>query len=100
MRFAPRGWVDLNLAAGLLVATLIEVFDTPKQIIEPRALAQVGRKYEEFTAHWSPKNVLAAIVVPNFVRAPQTAARNQTKVNQALVVLWTGAISPRARWLP
>ncbi len=87
VRFAPRGWVDLNLAAGAsLWQHMIEVFDTPKQIIEPRALAQVGRKYEEFTAHWSPKNVLAAIVVPNFVRAPQTAARNQTKVNQALVV--------------
>jgi type II secretory pathway pseudopilin PulG len=41
---------------------------------------------EQIVSRRSPYSLLAAITVPNYNKAMQTAARNQTKVNQALIV--------------
>ena len=36
--------------------------------------------------HWSPYTILARVALPNFSRAMQTTARNQTFVNEAFIV--------------
>jgi hypothetical protein len=88
LKVAPRGWVYQNL---ITIATLeqagnIETFDPEAQLINPRQIARALRETEKLMARWSFYNVLARIAVPNFPRAMQTAAQNQTLVNQALIV--------------
>jgi hypothetical protein len=87
LKLAPRGWVYLNLTT---IATLqqqsVAIFGPQNQTLAPRQAAAVTREFQEAFSHWSPNNVLAAVTLPNFIRATQTTAQNQTWVNQALVV--------------
>jgi hypothetical protein len=86
LKFAPRGWVYLNLATmASLGQNSIEIFDVKNQVIRPRDAALAGAELEKIARRWSPDTILAAIAAPNFVRASQHAARNQTRINQALV---------------
>ena len=89
LQFAPRGWVYQNVVT---IATLeqganIEIFDPQTQSINPSQATRAIRESEKLTARWmNPFSVLARFAVPNFVRAMQVTARNQTLANQTFIV--------------
>jgi len=85
VQFAPRGWVFQNLAtAALAKQAAIEAYDVEHQIIQPGVLESATRQVERIPH--SPYAILASAALPNYVRATRTTARNQTLVNQALIV--------------
>jgi hypothetical protein len=81
----PRGWFWQNMAtvASLPFAGGI---DTVNQLVNPAKVQSAGNKLHKTLAHWSPYSFMCAWAVPNFNRAFQTTALNQTLVNQAIVV--------------
>ena len=80
----PRGWFFQNMALGAGVQQeLLGSVDSTNQLVRP---SRAERYYHEVQARLkrrSPYNFLVVISLPNFLRAVQTAARNQTLVNQA-----------------
>jgi hypothetical protein len=82
--FAPRGWFYQNMRADALMERLVlSSFDLPGQQILPRKADAIARELEAICSHFRPYTFLVALAVPNFVRAEQTTARNQTLVNAA-----------------
>ncbi|HRY47772.1 MAG TPA: hypothetical protein P5186_06970 [Candidatus Paceibacterota bacterium] len=87
LNIGPRGWLYQQLVAiTSLQQSVIEAFDTTLQFIQPARLDAIHREAERTFSHWSPYTYLAAMATPNFSRAIQTTVRNQTKINQALIV--------------
>jgi hypothetical protein len=80
--FAPRGWFYQNL---LWIAKLdqvpIQVIDCTNQLIRVTELNDASRTQSEL-AHPGPYTFLAAMAVPDFSKAWQTTAHNQTMVNE------------------
>jgi hypothetical protein len=84
---APRGWVYLNMVTDAqLLQKEIEAVDTGKQLISPRAMNNAAADMNATFGHASPYNYIAAMMIPNFIKAWQTTAKNQTLVNEAQVV--------------
>ncbi len=83
----PRGWVYQNLA---VVAwhrqKVIGGFDPARGIVLPHLLDSVFREANIEFNHSSPYTFLAARALPNWIRAWQTLARNQSIANEAFVV--------------
>ena len=83
----PRGWVYQNMAVvALHRQKVIDGFDPARAIVLPHLLDSVGREANIEFSHFSPYTFLAARALPNWIRAWQTLARNQTMANEALVV--------------
>jgi hypothetical protein len=72
------------------VATLelmpLDGFDLAHDTISPHALNESVRNLDVFFEHRSPYKILAALAVPNFIKATQTLAYNQTLANEAQIV--------------
>ena len=85
--FAPRGWVYQNM---VWVATLeqkpAELIDCTNQIISSRGLDDATRELFELSRHPRIYTFLASLWVPDFSRAAQTLAHNQTLANEAQIV--------------
>ena len=86
-KLAPRGWIYQNLVsvANAGQATTIGTFDAKTGMLYPGKVAEGHRVVENMSEHWSPFTILARIAVPNFSRALQTTARNQTLANEAFI---------------
>jgi hypothetical protein len=83
---APRGWNQQNMVVvAKLDQMYLDSFDAERQIFSPRRLDAIARDVQKTFNRVTPMNFLAAISVPNFTRAFQTVAQNQTSVNQANV---------------
>jgi hypothetical protein len=83
----PRGWIYHNMAN--IVGPLqreIDSFDLKNHIVQPDKMERASREVQTISSHPGPYSFMAAIMLPNFVRAVQTAARNQTLANEALIV--------------
>jgi hypothetical protein len=65
----------------------LEGFDLANDTVAPRKFENASREVEKFFSHsrW-PFKILAAIAVPNFTKAEQTTAHNQTMANEAQIV--------------
>lgn len=85
LKLAPRGWLYQNLTLSTSV-TAPESFDAKVGIIKPGGAEASRREIEHLANQRSPYTFLATIALPNYTRATQTTARNQTKLKQALVV--------------
>jgi hypothetical protein len=84
--FAPRGWFYQNMRADALMEQLVlSSFDLRGQQILPRKADDIARELEAICSHFKPYTFLVAVAVPNFVRAEQTTARNQTLANAAYI---------------
>ena len=85
--FAPRGWIYQNMAsrAGLLQKE-IDSFDLKNNVIRPDKVESASMEVQTISSHPGPYTYLAAMASPNFVRAVQVAAGNQTLANEALIV--------------
>ncbi len=80
----PRGWFYQNMAVGAKVEQeLLGSVDSTNRLVRPEQAESYYRGLEARLKHRSPYNFLVAISIPNFLRAMQTAARNQTLVDQA-----------------
>ena len=87
LKFAPRGWRYQNLVNMTSLAPRpLDSFDLEHDLISPRVLDESARNVGKFFAHKSPFKTLVAIGLPNFAKATQTTAYNQTLVNQAQIV--------------
>jgi hypothetical protein len=68
----------------------LEGFDLTNNTVAPRKFEETTREVDKFFRHMSPFNspykLLAAIAIPNFTKAEQTTAHNQTLVNEAQIV--------------
>ena len=86
-KFAPRGWIYQNLVsvANAGQATTIGTFDAKAGMVYPGKVAEGYRAVENLMKPRGPYMILARIVVPNFSRALQTTARNQTLAHEAFI---------------
>jgi hypothetical protein len=86
LRFAPHGWVYLNMCTGRPGEGLtLNAFDVANNRISPAMIDQGGKDIEKAFHHWSPFSVLAAVTIPNISKATQTMARAQTLANEAYI---------------
>jgi len=82
----PSGWVYQNLAThNRFMMQMVAACDATQITVSPRQLEDFGRKLERLAQHPRPYNWLAAIGIPNFVRAHITTAHCQTAMQQAAV---------------
>ncbi len=87
LKFAPRGWTYQNLVTVVkLKQATIESFNAKTQLIDPRKSASANHEVEKALARSNPFNILARLAIPNFGRAIQVTARNQTLANLGQIV--------------
>ena len=84
----PHGWVCQNMAlTARLQHHLVDGFDLANNLILPRKFKDLAQQTDaSISGTAKPFNFLAAIFIPNFTKATQTLAHNQTLVNEALIV--------------
>jgi len=83
---APRGWMYQNMCAGTPKELgLLTSLDVTNNQVLPDNLKGVEEELIAFRARRSPYTVLARMALPNFVRATQVMARNQTLANEAYI---------------
>jgi hypothetical protein len=83
----PRGWTYQNMVnIVMLEEKSLDGFDLAHDTVAPRKFEAENREVDKFFRHNSPYKILAAIAIPNFTKAEQTAAHNQTMVNEAQIV--------------
>jgi hypothetical protein len=86
MWLTPRGWIYRNMCAVALQDQMIlESSDIPNNQVLPRKADEIKSQMETAFSHFPPYTFLAAIAVPNYVRASQTVARNQALANEAFI---------------
>jgi hypothetical protein len=86
LSWMPRGWLYQNMVIGSQVEQeVIGSVDLTNHLIRPQPTFEFVRRMSLNSQQRSPYTFLTAIAVPNFVKALQTVARNQTLVNQAWI---------------
>jgi hypothetical protein len=86
IKLFPLGWVYQNMAAGAKMhPNVFASLDPSSETIFLDKLAAYQSQVDALNAHWSPYTFAALRLAPNFSRACQTTAMNQTKVGQTLV---------------
>jgi hypothetical protein len=84
--FWPRGWTYQNMVnVAVLELKPLDGFNLAQNTIAPSKFDEASRDLDKFFNHYSPYRILAAIAIPNFSRAEQTAAHNQMLVNEAQI---------------
>ena len=86
-RIAPRGWTYQNMVnVAVLQQKPLDGFDLAHDTVAPRKFEEATRAVDKFVGRGkSPYRILAAIAIPNYSRALQTTAHNQTMVNEAQI---------------
>lgn len=83
----PRGWVRQNaVTVAHLLPDTIGSLDPDGQIVFPDKAKAANQEAHALLSHCSPYTFMSAWMIPNFSKAVQTTARNQTMINQALIV--------------
>ena len=83
----PRGWTYQNMVnVAVLELRPLDGFDLAHDTVAPRRFDESARDIDMFFRHKSPYKILAAIAIPNFSKAEQTTAHNQTLANEAQIV--------------
>ena len=86
LAFAPRGWVYQNMVnLAVFQEKPLSGFDPANNTVSPRQFDDATRDIEHFLHRRSPFKMLAAIAIPNYVKAEQTTAYNQTLANEAQI---------------
>jgi hypothetical protein len=83
-KLMPRGWIYQNMATSAkLVHQQTRGFDSANDIIQPKKIGGLTRQLDAIAV---PYKFIAAESIPNFTKAWQTTAFNQTLVNEAQIV--------------
>ena len=86
LRCMPRGWFHQNMALGAtLEQEWLGCIDPTKRLIVPHRSTEVVNRVAKSLARPTPYTFLVKKGIPNFDKALQTVARNQTLVNQAIM---------------
>jgi len=86
LALVPRGWVYQNMATvGYLHQDCLDAVDAKREVIFANQFDAAADRTQEVLHQRRPETFLAAIVFPNFMRAWQTLAQNQTLVNEAFL---------------
>jgi hypothetical protein len=86
LRCMPRGWFFQNMAAGAEVEQqAVGTFDPANQRVQPGPVTDLVRDLASEHEQRSPYHFLVAAALPNFAKALQTTAANQTLLNQARI---------------
>ncbi len=86
LTFAPRGWMYQNMCAMAIRSPLIlNIFDLPNNQVLPRNATDIQQQLNATFSSFRPYTFLARAAMPNFVKALQTTARNQTLANEAFL---------------
>jgi hypothetical protein len=86
-RIAPHGWLLQNIANEVPFRYAPgEAVDAERERVSPAVLNDNEGRLEKFVSHRTPFRILTAWTVPNFLKAVQVMARNQTAADEALVV--------------
>ena len=87
LEFAPRGWIYQNLVnMANYQPAILKGFDLEHDKILPRIVDDDDRNAAKFYARKSPFRTLCAFAVPNYTKAMQVTACNQTLVNEGQIV--------------
>jgi hypothetical protein len=83
----PRGWFYQNLVAMAETRQeLLAGMDVTNRVIVPDRVSEIVRRASLKSTRYSPYTFLAVIGQPNYAKATQTVARNQTLVSEARLV--------------
>jgi hypothetical protein len=86
IRLAPHGWLLQNaLKNAERGRKVLATMDLSNHLILPAEVDELSRGLEESVRHRTAFTYLSSASVPNFQRALQTTAHNQTFVNEALI---------------
>jgi hypothetical protein len=82
----PRGWVYQNIIVAVqLQQRWSDGFDPASGTISPQILEASMRKAQTTLKQHSPYHIYANIAIPNYAKACQVTAYNQTLVNEAQI---------------
>jgi len=85
-KYAPRGWLyRYMIVHERLNESFLAGFDSAHQTVSPRKIDDAGRILQDNIAHTSAYNFLAPLVTPNWGKAVQRFAANQTMANEGAV---------------
>jgi len=85
-KLCPRGWIYQNMVTTASYTRSEDGVDLEHETISPQFIEKANRDLEKSVNHATPFNVWARIAIPNFTKAWQTTAHNQTMVNEAQIV--------------
>lgn len=86
LSLAPHGWSHQNLVViAKYDQEYLDSFDPDRGIFLPRKLDSSIRAIQSNFSRLTPQNFLAAMSIPNFTKACQVLAHNQTLANEALI---------------
>jgi hypothetical protein len=86
-RVAPHGWFLQNIANEVPFRYVPgEAIDTEHDRVSPGILKDNQAQLEKYVSRRSPFGILTRLVVPNYLKAVQTMARDQTAADEALIV--------------
>lgn len=86
LKYGPRGWLYQYMVIHARLNEKVSAgFDAPHQTVAPGKIDEAGRALQYNNAHVSPYNFLAYWTIPNWVKAVQRFASNQTMANEGAV---------------
>ncbi|MGB7746129.1 MAG: hypothetical protein WBN75_02450 [Verrucomicrobiia bacterium] len=82
----PRGWVYQNMKFDAELGQYwIAGFDPDNNLILPGKVENATKEVDKAIQHPRPWNIWARFAIPNFTKAVQTTAHNQTQVNEGQI---------------
>ncbi|HEV2436543.1 MAG TPA: hypothetical protein VG077_11150 [Verrucomicrobiae bacterium] len=82
----PHGWIYQNMVTiAKFDQKVIDDIDLTNNLVMPRKIDRAQRELEKLEKLHGPYTFIAAIAIPNFAKAWQTAAYHQTMVNEAQI---------------
>jgi hypothetical protein len=86
LRFGPRGWLYQYMIFHVhLLKRFVAGFDAANQKVSPSKINEAGQAFQNSLEHVSPHNFLANWATPNWVKAIQKVASNQTIANEGAI---------------
>jgi hypothetical protein len=81
---APRGWIYQNMVIySEFIQRGIDSYDAKNGLVLPRMAIKASQDIQTLP-RWAPGTFLVSIALPNYIRATQSTALNQTKANEAV----------------
>jgi type II secretory pathway pseudopilin PulG len=81
---APRGWIYQNMVIDAeFIQRGVDSYDAKSGLVLPRMAIKASQDIQTLP-RWAPGTFLVSIALPNYIRATQNAALNQTKANEAM----------------
>jgi hypothetical protein len=82
----PKGWIYQNMAAVTFAdQKWINALSYTNTVVDPRQVDSLGTELQNNFTHFSPYKFIAATSIPNFQKAIQVLAHNQSLADQALL---------------